>query len=113
MMIIVIRKCLAISYHAVKSYSLLGREAASAKFPSTSSSAEKACWQQFEEGGLFLSSSDICTFSRSSFAPERSAPPSIPSVKDYRKPPCCHPGQFCRLGKSAATIDPVHFLDGI
>lgn len=112
-MIIVIRKCLAISYHAVKCCSLLSREAARANFPSTSSSAEKAYWQQFEEGGLFLSSFDICTFSRSSFAPERSAPPSNPSVKDYRKPPFCHPGQFCKLGKSAAPINPVNFLDGI
>ena len=34
-MIIVIRKCLAISYHAVKCYSLLSWEATAAKFPST------------------------------------------------------------------------------
>jgi len=36
MMIIVIRKCLAISYHAVKRYCLLHQEATAAKFPSTS-----------------------------------------------------------------------------
>lgn len=35
MMIIVIRRCLAISYHAVKGYSLLSWEAAAVKFPST------------------------------------------------------------------------------
>lgn len=45
MMIIVIRKCLAISYHAVKCYSLLSREAGMAKFPSNGSSSEKAYWQ--------------------------------------------------------------------
>ena len=47
-------------------------------------SAEKAYWQQFEEGRLFLSPFDIHIFSRSSIAPERSAPPSNPSVRDYR-----------------------------
>lgn len=101
MMIIVIRKCLAISYHAVKCYSLLSREAAAAaaaNFPSTSSSAEKAYWQRFEEGGLFLSSFDIHIFSRSSFAPARSAPPSNPSVKDYRKPPFATQANFVSSG---------------
>ena len=87
MMIIVIRKCLAMSHHAVECCSLLSWEAIAEQLPPTDPSAEKACWQQLEEARLFLSPFDIHIFSRSSVAPERSAPPSNPSVRDYRNLP--------------------------